>query len=56
MQIQKRMLKQKRKTETRRKKFNAGKMIMEHISDAHEWHIMEIGETPVAIPLPCYSY
>ncbi len=34
------------------KKFNAGEMIMEHISDAHEWHIMTIGETHVSIPLP----
>jgi len=34
------------------KKFNAGEMIIEHISDAHEWHIMTIGETHVSIPLP----
>lgn len=33
-------------------KFDAGKMIIEHITDAHEWHIMEIGETPVTVPLP----
>lgn len=33
-------------------KFNAGEMIMEHISDAYEWHIMTIGETHVSIPLP----
>lgn len=32
--------------------FNAGKMIVEHITDAYEWHIMEIGETIIAIPLP----
>ncbi len=33
-------------------KFNAGEMILEHISDAHEWHIMTIGETHVSLPLP----
>jgi F-type H+-transporting ATPase subunit a len=33
-------------------KFNAGEMIIEHISDAHEWHIMTFGETHVSIPLP----
>ena len=32
--------------------FNAGKMIIEHITDAHEWHIMKVGETDVAVPLP----
>jgi F-type H+-transporting ATPase subunit a len=32
--------------------FNAGKMIIEHITDAHEWHIMTIGKTEVTIPLP----
>ncbi|MFZ4398476.1 MAG: F0F1 ATP synthase subunit A [Bacteroidales bacterium] len=33
-------------------KFNAGEMIIEHISDSYEWHIMTIGETHVSIPLP----
>lgn len=33
-------------------KFNAGEMILEHIGDAYEWHIMTVGETDVAIPLP----
>lgn len=32
--------------------FNAGQMIMEHIADAHEWHIMSIGHVHVSIPLP----
>jgi len=36
--------------------FNAGKMIIEHITDAHEWHIMKIGETEVTIPLPVILY
>jgi F-type H+-transporting ATPase subunit a len=33
-------------------KFNAGDMIIEHIVDAYEWHIMEIGHTVVSVPLP----
>jgi F-type H+-transporting ATPase subunit a len=32
--------------------FNAGDMIMEHVVDAYEWHIMEIGHTVVSVPLP----
>ncbi len=32
--------------------FNAGDMIIEHIVDAYEWHIMTIGHTHVSVPLP----
>ncbi len=32
--------------------FNAGKMIMEHVVDNHEWHIATIGHTHISIPLP----
>jgi len=32
--------------------FNAGKMIMEHVVDNHEWHIATFGHTHVTIPLP----
>ena len=32
--------------------FNAGEMIIEHIIDAHEWHILTIGHTHVSVPLP----
>ena len=32
--------------------FNAGDMIIEHIVDAYEWHIMEIGHTVISVPLP----
>jgi len=38
------------------KGFNAGKTIMEHIGDAHEWHILKYGETHVSIPLPVILY
>jgi len=33
-------------------KFNAGEMIMEHVVDNHEWHIAEIGNLHLTIPLP----
>ena len=32
--------------------FNPGTMIVEHVIDAHEWHVMTIGQTHVSIPLP----
>ena len=32
--------------------YKAGKMIIEHIIDTHEWHILSYGEKHVAIPLP----
>lgn len=37
-------------------KFDAGKMVMEHITDAHEWHILGKGEHIVALPLPVILY
>jgi hypothetical protein len=33
-------------------KFDPGKMIMEHVVDNHEWHIAEIGDFHLTIPLP----
>ena len=38
------------------KPFDAGEMIMEHILDAHEWHIAKIGNTNISIPLPVILY
>lgn len=32
--------------------FNPGNMIVDHVIDAHEWHVMDIGHTHVSIPLP----
>ena len=32
--------------------FNAGKFVIEHVSDAFEWHIATFGETEISIPLP----
>ncbi len=36
--------------------FDPGTMIVEHITDAHEWHILTLGETHVSIPLPVILY
>ena len=33
-------------------KFDAGKFIIEHVSDSYEWHIVSFGETHISIPLP----
>lgn len=32
--------------------FDAGKMIMEHVVDNHEWHIATVGHAHITIPLP----
>ncbi|HMT28596.1 MAG TPA: F0F1 ATP synthase subunit A, partial [Bacteroidia bacterium] len=37
-------------------KFDPGKMITEHISDAHDWHLWGEGEHAVSIPLPVIVY
>ena len=37
-------------------KFNASKLIMEHIADAYEWHIAKFGDFQVSIPLPVILY
>ena len=34
------------------KEFDAGEMIIEHIADSHEWHILTWNGHPVSIPLP----
>jgi len=36
--------------------FNAGKTIIEHIVDSHEWHIAKFGEKHISIPLPVILY
>lgn len=36
--------------------FNPGKWIVDHVVDAHEWHIADIGETHIAVPLPVILY
>ena len=36
--------------------FKAGDMIIEHITDSYEWHIITIGHTHVTVPLPIMLY
>ena len=36
--------------------FDAGKFVLEHVSDAYEWHILTWGETHVSVPLPIILY
>ena len=38
------------------KKFNAGELIIGHITDSHEWHILGEGEHAIAVPLPIIVY
>ena len=38
------------------KKFDAGEMIMHHVTDAHDIHMMDIGGHAVSIPLPIILY
>lgn len=37
-------------------KFNAGRMIIDHIVDAHEWHILTYKDFHLSIPLPVILY
>ncbi len=42
--------------ETATSEFEPGKFVMEHVSDAFEWHLFTVGETEVSIPLPIILY
>lgn len=35
-----------------KKEFSPGSFIVDHVVDAHEWHILDYGHTHVSIPLP----
>ena len=39
-----------------REKFNAGDLIVEHVADNHEWHILGEGKNAIALPLPVILY
>lgn len=43
---------QKGKESNAKEEFDAGKYVIEHVSDAHDWHIVSFGKTHVSIPLP----
>jgi F-type H+-transporting ATPase subunit a len=36
--------------------FNPGDMILEHIKDSYDWHIMDIHGHPISVPLPIIVY
>ncbi|HAX96650.1 MAG TPA: F0F1 ATP synthase subunit A, partial [Prolixibacteraceae bacterium] len=36
--------------------FNAGKFVIDHVSDAYEWHITSFGDFHVSVPLPVILY
>ena len=41
--------------------FNAGEMIMHHIGDSHDWHILDLtnedgSKHPISVPLPVIIY
>jgi F-type H+-transporting ATPase subunit a len=38
------------------KKLNPAKIIIEHISDAHDFHFLTLGDQPISIPLPVIIY
>jgi len=42
--------------EGEKKKFNAAEVIFGHVLNGHEFHLMDIGEKPVSIPLPVILY
>ncbi len=39
-----------------KKKFNPGEFIFDHIGDAHDWHIVTIGQKHISVPLPIILY
>lgn len=44
------------KTHGEKKGFNAGDLILEHIGDAYEWHILTLKDKHISIPLPVILY
>jgi F-type H+-transporting ATPase subunit a len=32
--------------------FNAGKLIIDHVLDAYDWHLFDVGEKEISLPLP----
>ncbi|MCC6818151.1 MAG: F0F1 ATP synthase subunit A [Bacteroidia bacterium] len=36
--------------------FNPGTMILDHVKDAHDWHIMDINGHAISVPLPVIIY
>jgi len=49
-------LAQTHEQENKNEQFDAGKMIMEHILDSHEWHVFTWGDFHATVPLPIVLY
>ena len=43
-------------SEPQEEKFNAGKFIINHVTDKYEWHIAGSEDDPISIPLPLILY
>jgi len=41
---------------THEEKLDPGKIIIEHVTDAHDFHFMDIGDKAISIPLPVILY
>jgi F-type H+-transporting ATPase subunit a len=46
----------KQDNEHHKKEFNAGQKIIDHIVDAYEWHILDIGDFHLSVPFPVILY
>ncbi|MGE4586393.1 MAG: F0F1 ATP synthase subunit A [Mangrovibacterium sp.] len=42
--------------EDTKKGFDAGKFVIDHVSDAYEWHLATIGQRHLSVPLPVILY
>ena len=42
--------------EAEKEEFSPGDFIFDHIGDAHDWHILTVGEHHISIPLPIILY
>lgn len=43
-------------TKTKDTTFNAGKFVIEHVTDAYEWHIVSFKNSVISVPLPVILY
>ncbi|MCK4700126.1 MAG: hypothetical protein KAT38_07315, partial [Bacteroidales bacterium] len=43
-------------TEHKKEKFDPGSFIFDHVTDSYEWHILNIKDFHVSIPLPIIVY
>jgi F-type H+-transporting ATPase subunit a len=43
-------------TATEDSTFNAGKFVIEHVTDAYDWHIVSFKHTNISVPLPVFLY